>query len=137
MNNKWKNVLEKIRPDHTENKQAKTVERVQAIGHSCEAIGWRPVGDTTPKQFQQFLNNLHTDIEGFISKTNPDKYNACFYVNTVESELALALKELEMQRTEHKRSIHNIRIYQKASLTDLENYLKQLEEALAKNKEVL
>ena len=132
---KFKNILNKLRPNHTDNKQVETVEHIAAIGHSCDAIGWRPISYSTPKHFEQFLSNLDTDIEQFIAQTNPDKYNANFFVSTIDNEVALALKELATQRTEHRRSIHNIRIYQKASLTDLTNRLKRMEEALNKNKE--
>ena len=134
---KLKNILNKLRPDHTDNKQVETVERIAVIGHSCDAIGWRPVSYAIPKHFEQFLSNLNTDMEHFIAQANPDKYNAHFFVSTIDNEVALALKELATQRIEHKRSIHNIRIYQKASLTDLTNRLKRMEETLKKNKEVI
>lgn len=133
---KLKNILNKLRPDRTDNKQAKTVERVAAIGHSSDAVGWRPVPYTTPDHFAQFLSNLDADITAFISQANPDCYNARFYERTINDEIALALKELDSQRTEHKRSIHNIRIYQQASLTAIESHRQRMEEALARNKEV-
>ena len=133
---KVKNLLDKLRPDRSDNKQAKTVERIAAIGHTTEAVGWRPVPYTAPNRFDQFLSNLDSDIESFISQAGPDRYNPRFYERTVDGEVALALKELKAQRTEHKRSIHNIRIYQQASLKDIENNLQRMEEALAKNKEV-
>ena len=122
---KIKNMLEKLRPNQIDNKQAKTVERIAAIGHSSDAVGWRPVPYITPDRF-----------ESFIAQANPDCYNAHFYEKTVDGEVTLALKELAAQRTEHKRSIHNIRIYQQASLIDIENHRKRMEEAFTKKKEV-
>lgn len=133
---KVKSILDKLRPDRSDSKQAKTVERIAAIGHTTEAVGWRPVPYTTPDRFDRFLSNLDSDIESFIAQAGPDRYNPRFYERTVDGEVDLALKELKAQRTEHKRSIHNIRIYQQASLKDIENHLRRMEEALAKNKEV-
>ena len=133
---KIKNMLEKLRPNQIDNKQAKTVERIAAIGHSSDAVGWRPVPYITPDRFEQFLGNLDADIESFIAQANPDCYNAHFYEKTVDGEVTLALKELAAQRTEHKRSIHNIRIYQQASLIDIENHRKRMEEAFTNKKEV-
>lgn len=132
---KMKNFLNKLRPDRTDGKQAKTVERIAVIGHSCDAVGWRPVSYTVPERFERFISELDSDINGFISKANPDRYNACFYNTTVDREVELALKELVPQRTEHKRSIHNIRLYQQACLLDMENHLQRMEEAFVKNKE--
>lgn len=134
---KLKSILNKLRPDRIDNKQVRTVERIAAIDHSSDAVGWRPVPYTTPDSFEQFLANLDSDMERFIAQANPDRYNACFYETTIDAQVNLALKELATQRTEHRRSIHNIRIYQRASLTDMENHLHRMEEALAKNKEIL
>lgn len=133
---KKKNFLDKLKANLTDSKQANTVERIAAIGHSCDAVGWRPVPYTMSDRFTKFLSNLDTDVKGFISKANPDRYNARFYERTVKEEVALALLELTAQRTEHKRSIHNIRIYQQASLSDIEYHLQRMEEALDHNKEV-
>lgn len=133
---KVKNILDKLRPDNTNNKQAKTVERIAAIGHTTDAVGWRPVPYTTPDRFNQFLTNLESDIDSFIAKANPDRYNPCFYERTVDGEVALALKELAAQRTEHVRAIHNIRNYQIASKKDIEYHLQRMEEALDRIKEV-
>ena len=83
---KVKNILDKLRPDNTNNKQAKTVERIAAIGHTTDAVGWRPVPYTTPDRFNQFLTNLESDIDSFIAKANPDRYNPCFYERTVDGD---------------------------------------------------
>lgn len=133
---KLKNFLDKLRPNRTDSRQVETVERIAIIGHSHDAVGWRPVPYTTPDRFEQFLSSLETDIDTLISKANPDRYNARFYEETINNEVELALKELISQRTDHKRSIHNIRIYQQASLTDIENHLRSMEGALSGNKEV-
>lgn len=133
---KVKNILDKLRPDNTNNKQAKTVERIAAIGHTTDAVGWRPVPYTTPERFDQFLTNLESDIDSFIAKANPDRYNPRFYERTVDGEVDLALKELAAQRTEHVRAIHNIRNYQIASQKDIEYHLQRMEEALDRIKEV-
>lgn len=133
---KVKNILDKLRPDSNGNKQAKTVERIAAIGHTNDAIGWRPVPYTTPDRFTNFLSNLDSDIESFIAQAGPDRYNTRFYDRIVDGEVNLAITELKAQRTEHKRSIHNIRIYQQASLKDIENHLQRMKEALTKNEEV-
>lgn len=129
---KMKNILDKLRPDHNDNKQAKNVERIAAIGHTSEAIGWRPVPYEIPKDFQNFLNHLDSTIDAFISQAGPDRYNARYFEEVIETEYLRALKELVLQKTEHIRSIHNIEIYQKASLSDLEFDLQRMEEALDK-----
>lgn len=130
---KWKEFLANLRPDRTDSKQVKTVERIAAINHSTEAVGWRPVGYTIPEHFEKFLQNLEADVEDLISKANPDMYNPRFYDKTVDIEVEIAKKELAGQRIEHERSIHNIRIYQQASLADIENHLHRVEEARSKN----
>lgn len=133
---KAKNLLEKLRPDRTDKKQVKTVERIAAIGHTTDAVGWRPVSYTIPDRFRQFLDNLDADIDHFIAHAHPDQYNPRFYEKTVDEEVALALQELEMQREEHIRSIHNIRTYQHASLKDMESHLQRMKETLDNIKEV-
>lgn len=133
--NKIKNMLDKLRPDRTDKKHAKTVERIAAIGHTTDAVGWRPVPYTIPQRFEQFLSNLDDNIKDFIAKASPDRYNPRFFEQVINEEVSLALKELDMQRTEHCRSIHNIRIYQNASLADIEMHLQRMKEALSKNKE--
>ena len=90
---KVKNILSKLRPDRTDSKQAKTVERIAAIGHSSDAVGWRPVPYTIPDRFNQFISHLDSDIESFISQGNPDRYNALYFEGTVDAEVKLALKE--------------------------------------------
>lgn len=132
---KGKNMLDKLRPDRTDKKHAKTVERIAAIGHTTDAVGWRPVPYTTPQRFEQFLSNLDSKIEDFIAKASPDRYNPRFFEQIINEEVALALKELAMQRTEHVRSIHNIRNYQNASLADIEMHLQRMQEAHSTNKE--
>lgn len=132
---KKKRFLDMLRPDRLDSKRDAAAERITAIGHSSDAVGWRPVPYTTPERFEQFLSDLDPDIESFITKANPDRDNPHFYEKTVDKEVALALKELESQRTEHKRYIHNIRIYQQASLTYMQNHLRSMEEALARKRE--
>lgn len=134
-NGKIGSLLNKLRPDRTDNKQAVNVEQVAVIGHSCDAVGWRPVPYKIPDDFAAFHANVENDVNAFISKAHPDMYNVHFYKGTVQSALKKALDDLESQRIEHKRSIHNIRIYQEASLTDLTLYLARLEEALREKEE--
>ena len=133
---KVKNILDKLRPDHNDNKQAKNVERIAAIGHTSEAIGWRPIPYEIPASYQDFLDNLDADLDDFISQANPDRYNAEYFVEVIEEACKRALEKLPAQKIEHGRSIHNIEIYQQACLNDLELDLQRMEEALAKKKEV-
>lgn len=128
------NILDKLRPDRNDNKQVKNVERIAAICHTSEAIGWGPVPYEIPKDFQNFLDHLDSTIDAFISQAVPDRYNARYFEEVIETEYLRALKELALQKTEHIRSIHNIEIYQKASLSDLEFDLQRMEEALDKKK---
>ena len=72
---KVKNFLNKLLPDRSDSKQAKTVERIAAIGHTTDAVGWRPVPYTTPDRFAQFLSDLDSDIGRFIAQAGPDRYN--------------------------------------------------------------
>ena len=134
---KVKNILDKLRPDHNDNKQAKNIERIAAIGHTSDAIGWRPVPYEIPAAYQNFLNNLDSEIDAFISQTNPDRYNAGYFEEVIEAECKLALEEAGLQKIEHGRSIHNIEIYQQACLSDLEFHLQRMKEALDKKKEVV
>lgn len=136
MNKAKKNTLNKLRPDYNALKHVTNTERIAAIGHTDEAIGWRPMPYKIPDSFLQFLDNLDTDLEDFISKSNPDRYNAEYYLEVIEEACNCALKELPEQKIEHIRSIHNIEIYQQACLKDRELDLQRMEEALAKKKEV-
>ncbi len=131
-NGKLGNLLNKLRPEQTDPKQAVNVEQVAVIGHSCDAVGWRPIPYKIPEEFAAFHANVENDVADFISKAHPDMYNVHFYEGAVQSALKIGLDDLESQRIEHIRSIHNIRIYQDASLTDLKLYLARLEEALMK-----
>lgn len=132
---KVKNILEKLRPDHNGMKQVKNVERIAAIGHTSEAIGWRPVAYEIPEDFQRFLEELDDSLDAFISQAGPDRYNARYFEEVIEAEHRYALGVLALQETEHIRSIHNIEIYKKACLADLEFDLQRMEEALDKKKE--
>ena len=134
-NKKITNLLNKLHPEQTDHKQAVNVEQISVIGHSCDAVGWRPVPYTVPERFAAFHANVEKDVTAFISKAHPDMYNVHFYEGNVQAALKGALNELEMQRIEHMRSIHNIRIYQNASKTDLESYLANLEDDLKKKEE--
>ena len=134
---KVKNILDKLRPDHNDIKQAKSIERIAAIGHTSDAIGWRPVPYEIPVTYQNFLANLDTEIDAFISKANPDRYNAGYFEEVIEAECKLALEETGLQEIEHGRSNHNIDIYQQACLTNLELHLQRMEEALNKKKEAV
>ena len=127
--------LDKLHPEHTDLKETRNVEQISVIGHSCDAVGWRPVSYTVPAEFAEFHANVETDVYAFIQKAHPDMYNVHFYEETVQLALKSALAALEIQRTEHKRSIHNIRTYQEASRTDLELYLARLEESLRRKEE--
>lgn len=130
-----KNLLELLRPNRTDGKQARTVERIAAIGHSCDAVGWRPVAYTVPERYAAFCAGIDGDIDAFLSAASPDLYNARYFSDPIGCETTLALRELAFQRIEHKRSIHNIRLYQAASKADLENQLRHLERALDEDKE--
>lgn len=128
--NKLKDILNKLRPDNTSNKRVKNVERVSAITHASDAVGWRPVPYATPDRFEKFLKNFDSDIESFITQAGPDKYNPRFYERTVDEEVKLALKEAASQNTEHVRSIALIRNYQNQSLKKIQLDLERLEKEL-------
>lgn len=134
---KVKNILDKLRPDYNDNKQSKSIERIAAIGHTSDAIGWRPVPYEIPVTYQNFLANLDTEIDAFISKANPDRYNAGYFEEVIEAEFKLAVEEAGLQKIEHGRSIHNIEIYQQACLKDLKSHHQRMKEALDKKKEVV
>ena len=134
-NGKIGDLLSKLHPDQTDHKQAINVEQIAVIGHSCDAVGWRPVPYTVPEEFSAFHANVRQDVAEFISKAHPDTYNVHFYEKHVKVALKKALDSLEGQRVEHMRSIHNIRIYEDASKTDLESYLVRLLDALRRKEE--
>jgi hypothetical protein len=129
------NILAKLRPNN--NKQVKTVERIAAIGNSCEAIGWRPIAYELPNRFVSFQKNLTKNLNDCLATANPDIYNAHYYDENIDMEVQIALQELDSKRIDHIRNIHNIRIYQEASKLDIENQLHELEKNLLKNKEEL
>ena len=134
---KVKNILDRLRPDHNDNKQVKNVERIATIGYTSEAIGWRPIPYEIPEGYQNFLDNLDSAIDAFISQANPDRYNACYFEEVIEAECKRALDELALQEIEHGRSIYNIKSYQETCLSALELDLQRMEEALDKKKEVV
>lgn len=127
-------LLDLLNPHRTNVKQVQTVERIAAIGHSSDAVGWRPVSYQMPERFERFLANLEADIDNLIATAKPDMYNATYYEEIVAREVEIALKELLMQRTDHQRSIHNIRIYQDAALQDIKTHIRQYSEALESRK---
>lgn len=134
---KEKNILKKLCPDILNRKQAKTVEQISVIGHSSDAVGWRPVPYRIPERFEAFMENLDQDIEDILNHANPDMYNAHFYDEVVMREVEIALRELYLQRSDHERTEHNIRLYQTASRLDIENHMKQMIEAQKKIEEEL
>lgn len=129
---KIKDILEKIRPDNTCNKQARHVERVAAITHASDAVGWRPVPYTIPDRYAKFLQNLDSDIESIIEQAGPDQYNPRYFERTVDEEVDLALKEVVLQQIEHARSIASIHNYQKQSIEKIQLNLARLENDLEK-----
>lgn len=135
MHGKMDSLLNKLNPKRTDNKSVVNVEQVSVIGHSCDAVGWRPVAYSVPDAFERFHANVEKDVAAFISRAHPDMYNIYFYEETKEAAVKKAMTELDVQRAEHQRSIHNIRIYQDAALTDLVLYLTQLEEELKRKEE--
>ena len=134
--NKKRSFLDILRPGRTDRKEVKTVEQFSVIGHSCDAVGWRPIPYTIPEEFAAFHAGVERDVSELIQKARPDMFNVRFYDETVQAALRTALDALESQRTEHMRSICNIRTYQEASKADLELYLARLEEALGRKEEL-
>ena len=126
-----KNILDYLNPNRNANKQAKLIERVSAITHTSDAVGWRPVSYEMPQRFQSFIAD-DSDMDDLLSKTNADMFNARFYEGTIDAEKAIGKCELSPQKIEHARIIHQIRIYQKASLLDMELQLQRLEDELDK-----
>ena len=134
-NGKIGEFLSMLHPDQTDHKQAVNVEQIAVIGHSCDAVGWRPVPYTVPEEYSAFHSNVRQDVTEFILKAHPDAYNVHFYEERVQVALKKALDSLEGQRVEHMRSNHNIHIYQQASKNNLESYLARLEDALRRKEE--
>ena len=126
-----KNILDYLNPNRNANKQAKLIERVSAITHTSDAVGWRPVSYEMPQRFQSFIAD-DSDMDDLLSKTNADMFNARFYEGTIDAEKAIGKCELSPQKIEHKRVIHQIRIYQKASLLNIQQQIARLEVELAR-----
>lgn len=124
-----KSIFDYLHPNRTDSKKAESIEQIAAISHSCDAVGWRPVPYKIPEEYSDFIENLDHDVLDFISQAKPDMYNAEFYEETIDGNVARAFKALHIQQIEHRRGIHNIRIYQDASLADLKGYLARLEAA--------
>lgn len=116
-------------------KQPKTVEHIAMIGHSCEAVGWRPIDYELPDIFQSFMTRLDSELETYLEEGKPDMYNARYYDELIDAKVQLALCELKKQRTEHLRSIHNIRIYQSANHEDMTLHIRDLTAALNEREE--
>ena len=133
---KKKGFLDMLHPARMDYKEAKNVEQISVIGHSCDAVGWRPIPYTIPEEFAAFHADVENDVSALIQKAHPDMYNVRFYDETVQAALRTALDALESQRTEHMRGIYSIRTYQEASRTDLELDLARLEDALRRKEEM-
>lgn len=117
------------------NKQSQTVEHIAMIGHSCEAVGWRPIDYQLPKSFLSFMSQLDSELDAYLKEGKPDMYNARYYDELIDAKVQLALCELKKQRTEHQRSIHNIRIYQSANHADMTLHIRDLEAVLDKKED--
>ena len=126
-----KNILDYLNPNRNANKQAKLIERVSAITHTSDAIGWRPVSYEMPQRFQSFIAD--DSDKGLLSKTNADMFNPRYYEGIVDAETAIGKREVSPQEIDHKRVIHQIRIYQKASLLNIQQQIARLEDELARS----
>lgn len=127
-----KNILDYLNPNRNANKQAKLVERVSAITHTSDAIGWRPVSYEMPQRFQSFIAD-DSDMDNLLDTTNADMYNARYYESTVAAEQKIGKCQVSPQEIDHQRVIHQIRIYQKASLLNIQQQIARLEDELTKN----
>lgn len=131
-----KNILDFLNPNRNANKQAKLIERVSAISHSCDAIGWRPLPYALPQRFQSFIAD-DNDMADLISQTNADMFNPRYYEGIVDAETAIDKCEVSQQKIDHVRIIHQIRIYQKASLLNIQQQIARMEDELARSEEPL
>lgn len=128
--NKIKSFFSRLRRKQPDSKPVKII-----INHSSDAVGLHPLPYSIPEDFNKFISRLDSDIDEFISKSKPDRYNKQFYESTVNREVELALKELAVQRETHKKDIHDIRIFQQSRLEAIEKHLQKMETALSKNEE--
>lgn len=132
-----RNFFNRFRPRTNDHKEAGTEEHVSYINHSSSAVGWGTVSHPAPESWAAYQAAFEQNVDSFISRANPDAYNAACLDREVSSKEEIAQAEARFRRVSNQRSIHNIRIYQEAVLQELDLRISRLEEALEKCEEEL
>lgn len=118
-------------------REASTDEYLSHITHSSGAVGWGTIDHTEPESWEDYRQGFGQNAEAFLNTTNPDMYNGRYLDREIGCYERLAITEARRRREQNRRSIHNIRIHQKACLLELELSIAQLEDALNRcNEEV-
>ena len=120
------------RPRQTGHREASNEEYLSHIPHSSAAVGWGTVDHTEPDAWGNYQQGFQQNAEAFLNTTHPDMYNGRYMEREIDCHKRLAITEARRGRESNIRSIHNIRIHQKACLLELELAIAQLEEAITR-----
>ena len=119
-------------PSH---RSVSTEEHLAHVPHSSSAVGWGTIAHTGPDSWEEYRQRFQQNAEAFIHAAQPDIYNGRYLDEEISCYKQLAVTEARRCRENNIRSIHNIRIHQKACLRDLELAIAQLEEEYARCEE--
>lgn len=123
------------RTKQSSHREASTEEYLSHIPHTSGAVGWGTVDHAEPGSWEEYRQGFRQNAEGFLNAARPDMYNGGYLDGEIDSYERLAITEARHCREGNIRSIHNIRIYQKAGLLELELAIAQLEEELTRCEE--
>lgn len=111
-------------------REASTDEYLSHIQHSSGAVGWGTIDHEAPDSWESYRQSFRQNAEAFLNTAHPDMYNGRYLDREIGCYKQLAITEARRCRERNRRSIHNIRIHQKACLLELELAIAQMEEAL-------
>ena len=116
-------------------REASTEEHLSHIPHTSGAVGWGTIDHAEPDSWDRYRQGFPQNASSFVNTAHPDLYNGRYLDGEVGCYERLAITEARSCRERNRRSIHNIRIYQKACLLELELAIAQLEEEFTRCEE--
>ena len=130
-----RNIFKFGRTRQSSHREASTEEHLSHIPHSSGAVGWGTIDHSEPDSWEGYQQSFRQNAEAFLNATHPDMYNGRYLDREIGCYEQLAITQARSCRERNRRSIHNIRIYQKACLLELELGIAQLEEAFTRCEE--
>lgn len=119
----------------TGHREANNEEHRAFVPHSSPAIGWGTVGYPTPDSWKAYMDGFRGEVTAYLERTHPDIYNGCFMDRQVRRNEKLAITQARDYCVRNEKSIHNIRTYQTACLSELELTIAYMEEELKRCQE--